>query len=103
MTPQDSSKDREAIAKILSENIHFSGQVDGYVIHGAIDEIIKWADARYLHPSPSGWISCKEQLPDAQQEVLAFEPIFHRIVQQSCGTDRITTMKLGLSEPSRIG
>lgn len=36
----------EQIAQILRDNIHFSGQVGDYVIHGAIQKIIEWADNR---------------------------------------------------------
>lgn len=38
--PQDQ---REAVGKILAENITFSPQAGGWVIHGAIDKIIQWA------------------------------------------------------------
>jgi hypothetical protein len=32
---------RERIAEIIKENVTFSQQVDGYVIHGAIDKILQ--------------------------------------------------------------
>lgn len=34
--------DRDQIAKILCENIHYSGQANDYIIHGAIEKIIEW-------------------------------------------------------------
>lgn len=42
--------DQEQVAQILRDNIHFSGQVGDYVIHGAIQKIIEWADARKGSP-----------------------------------------------------
>jgi len=41
--PQKSDEEiKRDIGDILAHNIHFSGQVDGYVIHGAIDKIIEY-------------------------------------------------------------
>lgn len=34
--------DREQVAKILQENITFSGQLGDYVIHGAIEKLLEW-------------------------------------------------------------
>ena len=34
--------EREEVAKILRDNITFSGQVGDYIIHGAIDKLIEW-------------------------------------------------------------
>ena len=39
-------EEREQLASILRDNITFSGQVGGYVIHGAIEKIIEWANTR---------------------------------------------------------
>lgn len=35
---------RTKIASILRDGIHFSGQTDSYVVHGAIDNILKLID-----------------------------------------------------------
>ncbi len=41
-TEGENKPDFEALAKILSDNIKFSGQIDGYLIHGAIEKIVDW-------------------------------------------------------------
>jgi hypothetical protein len=42
----DELKKAEAeITEILKDNIHFSGQLDAYIIHGAIEKLILWREA----------------------------------------------------------
>jgi hypothetical protein len=54
---------RETIGKILQENITFSGQLDGFVVHGAIEKILE------IHQSQMG--SCVAQIREANDKVVA--------------------------------
>jgi hypothetical protein len=56
---------RETIGKILQENITYSGQLDGFVIHGAIDKILE------IHQSQMG--SAVSQIRDANDKVVALQ------------------------------
>lgn len=60
--------DREHIAQILRDNITFSGQVGDYVIHGAIDKIIQWANSR---------VGEKEEQRFTIEDMVAFAAYLH--------------------------
>ena len=45
---QTDKERRDKIAQILRDGITFSGQVGDYVIHGAIDELIKYNETQVI-------------------------------------------------------
>lgn len=47
-------EERERVAQILRDGITYSGQVGDFVIHGAIDELIKWRDECVRRPRKTG-------------------------------------------------
>jgi hypothetical protein len=56
---------REVIGKILQENITFSGQLDGFVVHGAIEKILA------IHQIQMG--HAVVQIREANDKVVALE------------------------------
>jgi hypothetical protein len=56
---------RETIGEILKEDITFSGQLDGFVVHGAIEKILA------IHQIQMG--SAVAQLRDANDKVIALQ------------------------------
>ncbi len=58
---------KDKVLGIMKDNIYFSGQIDGYVVHGAIDKI--WQLAASLQTPCAGWVKASERLPGWNKEV----------------------------------